>query len=152
MKKLSNEDKKNLLKMLDKLNRLEGKDSSELREDLEEITNEFADIANKKPYTKQVQEVIEKQEPIKEKTEKILNNIKIKNEEFEENEQILDDELFLDVVRNAIESSQRSAEMFLTLLENANDKQVKSVKKCYDNEIENKRLLKNIYKDLIDMM
>lgn len=152
MKKLSNEDKKNLLKMLDKLNRLEGKDSSELREDLEEITNEFADIANKKPYTKQVQEVIEKQEPIKEKTEKILDNLKIKTQEFEENEQILDDELFLDMLKNAVEISQRSAEIFLTLLENANDSQAKSIKRCYDNVIENKRLIKNIYKNLIDMM
>ena len=152
MKKLSSEDKKNLLKMLDKLDKLDGKTSSELREDLADITNDFATIANKKPYTKQVQEVIEQNEPIREKTEKILNDIKIQNEEFEENEHILDDELFLDMIKNAVEMSQRDSEIFLTLLENANDKQVKSIKKCYDNVIENKRLLKNIYKDIIDLM
>lgn len=152
MKKLSSEDKKNLLKMLDKLDKLDGKTSSELREDLADITNDFAEIANKKPYTNQVQKVIEQNEPIREKTEKILNDVKIQNEEFEEKEHILDDELFLDMIKNSIEMSQRDAEIFLTLLENADDKQVKSIKKCYDNVIENKRLLKNVYKNLIDNM
>lgn len=152
MKKLSSEDKKNLLKMLDKLDKLDGKTSSELREDLADITNDFAEIANKKPYTKQVQKVIEQNEPVREKTEKILNDVKIQNEEFEEKEHILDDELFLDMIKNSIEMSQRDAEIFLTLLENADDKQVKSIKKCYDNVIENKRLLKNVYKNLIDDM
>lgn len=152
MKKLSSEDKKNLLQMLDKLDKLDGKDSSTLKEDLAEITNEFSNVVNKKPYTKQVQEVIELNEPIKEKSEKIQNENRIKDEEFEESEQILDDDLFLDVLKSSVEQSQYLANMFLTLLENANDKQAKSIKKCYDNMIENKRLLKNIYKDIIDIM
>jgi len=152
MKKLSSEDKKNLLQMLDKLDKLDGKDSSTLKEDLAEITNEFSNVVNKKPYTKQVQEVIEQSEPIEEKTEKIINDIKEKNQKFEENEHILGDDLFLNVLKNAIEKSQELSEIFLTLLENANDKQARSIKKCYDNAIENKRLMKNIYKDIIDIM
>lgn len=152
MKKLSSEDRKNLLKMLDKLDKLDGKKSSELKEDLAEITNEFAEVANKKPYSDKVVEVIEKEEPIKEKTEKVLEKAKEKSRDFEEKEQILDDDLFLDVLKNSIEMSQGLADVFLTLLENANDAQSRSIKKCYDNVIENKRLLKNVYKNLIDVM
>lgn len=152
MKKLSSEDRKNLLKMLDKLDKLDGKKTSELKEDLSEITNEFAEVANKKPYSDKVVEIIEKEEPIKNKTEKILEKTKEKNKEFEEKEQILDNDLFLDVLKNSIEMSQDLADIFLTLLENANDLQSRSIKKCYDNTIENKRLLKNIYKNLIDIM
>lgn len=152
MKKLSSEDKKNLLQMLDKLDKLDGKGSNELKEDLAEITNELSDVINRKPYIKQVQEVIEQNEPIEQKTEKIINDIKEKNQEFEENEHILGDELFLNVLKNAIEKSQELSEIFLTLLENATDKQARSIKKCYDNTIENKRLMKNIYKNIIDIM
>ena len=67
-------------------------------------------------------------------------------------EELLDLETFIELLKGVITLNQQCIDYTLILLENANDIQASRIKKCVDCNTENKRNLKQILKECIDIL
>lgn len=169
MKKLTKQQEEELKKLLDKLGGLDpvSEDAAKVKEELNEITNKVAEVSNK-IYQKEKSEIIETpkvSKKIRNKAKRqsnvkdqVISSLKeqIKEDKKEidnlDEEELLDKDTFIGLTKSLIELNQRCADYTLILLENSNDMQVGRIKKCIENNTENKRQLKQILKECIDAL
>lgn len=179
MKKLTSEQRKQLENTLMKLEKLDSNNNyNEIFEELSSATNEFAGISNnlmkvddssdnlvsnnEKISKKDAKNKINELDNIKNKLnvaktninfDEIKKNRQNRSEKIEndiENLVIIDNDMIFDLLKSIIEKNQQCIDECLVVLENSSDKYAKQIKKCLDNNIDSKRILKNVYKALID--
>lgn len=166
MKKLTKQQEEELRKLLDKLGGLDpaSEDAAKVKEELDEITNKVAEVSNKvyqaeeKVKKPKEAKVINKSKRQKQVKSQVIQAVDVKTKEAKagirdlDEEELLDTDTFIELTKSLVELNQQCADYTLVLLENSNDMQVGRIKKCIENNIENKRQLKQILKECIDAL
>lgn len=153
---------------------------NEVLDDLYSVTNEFADISSKMnenakvisnedmPANNKIKN--DKDKKVKDATiDNIKDTLNLISSKSDINEieakrierqkaiekdvndlMLIDNDMAFDVIKTVIELNQKCVDISLVVLENSSDKFSKQIKKCIDHNIENKRMLKNVYKSMIE--